>query len=269
MKSTNREKTRNRPDQLAAHTFRRRPALIERAQARLRAALIDGTDPAICAAICGHEDRRAAKRRTMRREGRINLYSALSQVLDYVQPNGAVLRQRAGSWIAPTHADLAGLAFGQPIANELNPEARFTRHAADLRRRGLLSVTRRWEQVQGATGELIFKGRAAALRLCAPLFDALDLGAAARQWAREGAIARTRAKIDRAARKAATAASATAGRINLFRAAAARPVTVPEAAPAAASAATAPAPDPARWARQHAGVAAALALLFPSDPPPA
>jgi len=116
-----------------------RPAVFEAAQARVAEAFASRSGP-LYAHFAAHAEREAEGRRRLRSDGGGNLESALSTLLDYMQPNGAVLAPEAGAWRRLSVERLGHRAYGLDRKAELNAKKRFGRWLAHLERLGLVAT---------------------------------------------------------------------------------------------------------------------------------
>lgn len=152
--------------------------------------------------------------RLMRADAVDNLHSALGQLLEYLQPNGAVLRQIGGGWTSMQQAEMGYLAFGPAVPGELNPGRRFHRMIAMLKYAGVIEVTQRWETTDGPRGR-VYRGKAAFIRFTSSALDALGMADALRKLADDRSKARGAAKAAELAAltnaKACTPTASTTG----------------------------------------------------------
>jgi len=116
-----------------------RPAVLEAAQARVAEAFASRRG-ALYAALAGHADRETEGRRRLRSDGAGNLQSALSTLLDYLQPNGSVLTTEAGTWRRISIERLGHRAYGLDRSAELNAERRLARWLEHLEALGLVAT---------------------------------------------------------------------------------------------------------------------------------
>jgi len=200
-----------------AGVFRGRPLPHEQAQRKLADAF-DARRGALYDALADTAERKAAGIRAMRSDGAANRYSAVSQLLDYLQPNGAMLRRVGTAYECPTQLDLGLLAYGQAAEHELNPAARFHRHLAALKALGMVDVVERWEQKTDWHGEVIYRAKAAFIRITDKLIDLCGIRVALRklgearkrQAGERRAAALGQVLANAAAQTASTAATGTA-----------------------------------------------------------
>lgn len=231
-----------------AGAFGSRPLPHELAQRKLADAF-DARQGALYDALAGNAERKASGTRAMRSDGAANRYSAVSQLLDYLQPNGAMLRRVGTAYECPTQLDLGLLAYGAAAECELNPAARFHRHLAALKGLGMVDVIERWEQKTDWRGDVIYRAKAAFVRITDKLIDLCGVRAALRK------LGETR-KRQAAERRAVDLGQALAS----GRAVAAPPAATEAAVTTASANNERPAADVAKWREMMAEAAAALGI---------
>jgi hypothetical protein len=239
---------RDRAALKAQRKFRRRPLPHELACHRLAAAN-DARRGPLYQEITGYSERVAGGIRRMRSDAIDNLFTVAGQLIDLLQPNGAILRQVGGSWVALKQLELGFLAFGAAIQGELNPAARWHRHLAHLRRIGWVDVVERWDAQDGPGGR-VYRGKAAFVRITQKALDALGIAAALRE------LLNTRARQRGEATAAKLAALTHAKKATPELAAACAGKSTPSAAPAVPR----PPGDPAKFRAMMPDAMAALGL---------
>ncbi len=166
-----------------------RPAVLEAAQARVAEAFASRRG-ALYAHLAGHVEREAEGRRRLRSDGAGNLESALSTLLDYVQPTGAVLAPEAGTWRRLSVERLGHRAYGLDRKAELNAERRFGRWLDYLEELGLVATA---QMRRIAAGEI--RSTASIKRCTSKLLKLLGIESSLRKLGEQQRREKAQAKL--------------------------------------------------------------------------
>lgn len=166
-----------------------RPAVLEAAQARVAEAFASRRG-ALYAHLAGHAEREAEGRRRLRSDGAGNLESALTTLLDYLQPSGAVLSLEAGTWRRLSVERLGHRAYGLDRTAELNAERRFGRWLDYLEELGLVATA---QMRRIAAGEI--RSTASIKRCTSKLLQLLGIESSLRKLGEQQRREKAQAKL--------------------------------------------------------------------------